>query len=148
MEYQVIDKFDGKYAFLSNFYPIKIKFGGLYYPCVENAYQASKSNDWLVRREFGFVTPGQAKRIGRKVQLDKNWETRKVGIMHILLLKKFQDKELKKLLIDTGEATLIEGNNWGDTFWGIDKNGVGENHLGILLMKVREEVKNANKQVL
>ena len=52
-----------------------------------------------------------------------------------------QNEELKKKLIDTGDATLIEGNTWNDTFWGVC-NGVGENNLGKILMKIREELKD------
>jgi predicted NAD-dependent protein-ADP-ribosyltransferase YbiA (DUF1768 family) len=37
---------------------------------------------------------------------------------------------------------LIEGNTWGDKFWGQVK-GEGANYLGRLLMKVREELQTA-----
>ncbi len=53
------------------------------------------------------------------------------------VIKEFQ-KELKQKLISTGNSILEEGNYWNDTFWGICKEKE-ENHLGKLLMKVREE---------
>lgn len=34
---------------------------------------------------------------------------------------------------------LIEGNYWHDTYWGVCE-GVGENHLGKLLMEIRNEL--------
>ena len=34
---------------------------------------------------------------------------------------------------------LIEGNEWGDTFWGTC-DGIGENHLGKILMRIRNEM--------
>lgn len=59
--------------------------------------------------------------------------------MEDLLREKFQRKDLKQKLLDTGDAELIEGNTWGDTYWGMVGNK-GHNHLGRLLMKVREEI--------
>ena len=43
------------------------------------------------------------------------------------------------LLLATGDAKIVEGNTWGDVFWGVC-NGVGENHLGEILMKVRQDL--------
>ena len=53
---------------------------------------------------------------------------------------KFNIPELKQKLLETGNTELVEGNTWGDTFWGV-YNVEGENILGRLLMKVREELK-------
>jgi predicted NAD-dependent protein-ADP-ribosyltransferase YbiA (DUF1768 family) len=55
-----------------------------------------------------------------------------------LLQQKFSDPVLKEKLLATGGAVLVEGNTWGDTFWGVYKRN-GMNHLGRLLMKVRAE---------
>ena len=53
-----------------------------------------------------------------------------------------QNEDLKWRLIGTGDAYLEEGNTWHDTCWGVDaKTGTGQNHLGKILMKVREELK-------
>jgi len=46
---------------------------------------------------------------------------------------------LAQKLVDTGARDLIEGNTWGDTFWGIS-GGKGENNLGKLLINQREEL--------
>jgi predicted NAD-dependent protein-ADP-ribosyltransferase YbiA (DUF1768 family) len=43
------------------------------------------------------------------------------------------------MLKATGDEELVEGNWWNDTFWGVC-NGVGENNLGKLLMKIRAEL--------
>jgi len=61
-------------------------------------------------------------------------------MMEELLRLKFESPELRKLLLETGEHELIEGNNWGDRFWGV-VDGVGDNHLGKLLMKIRAELR-------
>ena len=59
----------------------------------------------------------------------------------IVRAKFTQNEELKRLLLATGDKRLAEGNTWGDTFWGVDlRSGRGENHLGIILMRVREEL--------
>ena len=66
----------------------------------------------------------------------------KIDIMRQVLKSKFtQNPELKAKLIATGDAELIEGNNWNDRFWGVCR-GVGQNHLGKLLMEVRAELVN------
>jgi DNA-binding NtrC family response regulator len=69
--------------------------------------------------------------------------------MEELLMIKFGGKEplLTRALLATGEAALIEGNSWNDTFWGV-YNGSGENHLGRLLVKVREELVRQKQQII
>ena len=138
----MIDSFDGKYAFLSNFYPVSISYQGLTYPSVEHAYQASKSIETFERWTILTCrTPGLAKKLGRTLKIRSNWEEIKLGIMEELLLIKFSQEPFKTMLLDTGKEELIENNYWGDTYWGTCK-GVGSNHLGNLLMKTREKIAN------
>jgi hypothetical protein len=59
--------------------------------------------------------------------------------MYALLAQKFSHDHLREKLIGTGAAMLIEGNTWGDTYWGVC-NGEGYNHLGRLLMDLRDEL--------
>lgn len=136
----VIDSFSGIYEFLSNFYPSPIDVDGIEFPTVENAFQARKVELYHQRLEFADLTPGQAKRLGRKVKLRDGWNDMRIDVMEELLRIKFSNPFLRQLLIDTGNRILIEGNNWNDTFWGMC-NGQGQNHLGILLMKIRKELK-------
>lgn len=60
--------------------------------------------------------------------------------MKDLVFQKFKNEELKIKLLQTGNEELIEGNTWGDKFWGIC-NGVGENNLGKILMEIRQFLK-------
>ena len=53
---------------------------------------------------------------------------------------KFENAYLRRRLIATGDAELMEGNDWGDRFWGVCR-GKGENRLGKILMKVRAEIR-------
>ena len=135
-----IREFQGKYRFLSNFWPATVSLldDSSLYPSVETAYQAAKTTDVSKRTPFMYSSPGTSKRLGRKLKLREDWETVKLNVMLNLLRRKFAHPLLKQKLLSTGEAKLIEGNYWGDTFWGVCK-GVGENNLGKLLMQVRKE---------
>ena len=136
-----IDKFDGEHAFLSNFHPSPVLMDGEWFPTVEHAFQAAKTKDWSERRVVRLAsTPGRAKRLGRRVSLREDWEQIKIEVMEQLLRQKFLlGSELHLQLLATSPAKLVEGNHWGDTFWGVCR-GTGQNHLGKLLMKIRDEV--------
>ena len=136
---EIISKFAGKYRFLSNFYLIKITTpDGKVWDSVEHAYQAAKS-ETCVHHMFQEISAGQAKKLGQTLELRAGWEVIKVSVMLELLRLKFQDPGLRNLLLATGDAELVEGNTWGDRFWGVYE-GEGGNRLGILLMVVRKEI--------
>ena len=157
-----IDKFQGRFAFLSNFYPCKIVHQGITYPSTEHYYVAMKVNDDQVingqfypkadvREMIAHVsTPGQVKRFGRTLKLRKDWDDVKLEVMEWCLREKFKDEKLKEMLLQTGDEELIEGNYWHDNFFGscsCEKCGnKGENNLGKLLMKIRSEIKGTPKK--
>jgi len=143
-ELQAIEYFTADYWFLSNFYPSTIRYRGILYATVEHAYQAAKATSIEEKRQIAAATsPGQAKRMGQKVALPRNWESVKVGIMRELVRLKFtKHDDLRQLLLQTGDLWLSEGNTWGDRFWGVC-GGFGQNHLGQILMEVRSELKLA-----
>lgn len=134
----IIDSFKGEYAFLSNFYPVPCDLGsGVVFPTAEHAYQASKSQDstdWKDVMEC--VSPGAAKRMGKIVTMRPNFNQLKLSYMGQIIRAKFNDPRLADRLVETGDAKLIEGNHWNDTYWGVCK-GVGQNMLGRLLMSER-----------
>ena len=135
---KIIDSFHGEYAFLSNYYDSPIFYDGILYPTVEHAFQAVKTTVFIQRIIIANKkTPGQAKCAGRKVTLRDNWDDIKLYIMKELIILKFTNPKLKSALLNTKDAELIERNTWNDTYWGIC-NGIGENHLGKILMEVRE----------
>lgn len=146
---KVITSFEGEYRFLSNFYPsiIRIPNNDWEYPTVEHYFQAQKARDNVQRRQIlEAKTPGHAKRMGRSLGSLRvpDWEDRKVGIMLAGLRYKFRTHErLRNKLMETGDAILVEGNDWGDEFWGqcLREDGfVGYNMLGTLLMMVRQQL--------
>jgi ribA/ribD-fused uncharacterized protein len=145
---QTITEFQGSYRFLSNFYPcfIKLEPDQLFYPSVEHAYQAAKT---LVTAQRDTIRcadkPGYAKRLGRMITLRKDWEQIKLDVMYELLSQKFNYPDLGAKLLATGDTDLVEGNHWGDHFWGVCR-GKGENHLGRLLMQVRHDLKQRKGQ--
>lgn len=138
-----IDSFRGKYYFLSNFFPAEVTYSGLTYQNNEAAFQAQKTYSKEERIEFTTLEPRDAKRRGRRVRLRRDWEQVKDRIMEEIVRAKFsQNEELKEQLLATGDAQLVEGNRWNDRYWGVDiRSGVGENHLGKILMKVRSELR-------
>ena len=134
----MIDSFRGEYRFLSNFYPSEIEYEGRTYPTVEHAYQAAKTTDPEAREQIAAAaTPGIAKRLGASVPLRPDWHKLKLSFMFAFVSRKFEDPELRRRLLSTGSECLREGNSWGDTFWGVDRDLGGKNHLGRLLMNVR-----------
>lgn len=129
----MINEFRGKYFFLSNFYKEDPTFTN------EHRFQSLKTENVNERvRVLMAETAKEAKQLGRKVSLRPDWEDVKDSIMELTLRIKFEDPELRQKLLDTGNEELIEGNNWGDKYWG-QVNGVGENKLGKILMKLRAE---------
>ena len=138
-----ITSFRGEYFFLSNFYPSKFVFQGFEWKTVEHAYQAMKRIDENFWKEmaYGDLTAGQAKRIGQKVELPEHWKESKVYTMRSIVTQKFQQNpDLMERLDRTKGFELIEGNTWGDTFWGQSPIGVGKNHLGKILMAIRDDI--------
>lgn len=135
---KVINEFRGEHRFLSNFWSCYINWEGIYYPSVENAYQALKMADIDDRKRFRHIKASEAKQLGKLLPMVNDWDKHKVAVMYELLLVKFDDPMLKRFLKNTAPAILEEGNWWGDTYWGT-VNGKGDNHLGKLLMRVRDE---------
>lgn len=138
---KVIDSFSGKYAFLSNFYAAEVEYEGISFLNSEAAFQAAKVLNFNERLAFSKLQPNEAKRKGRRVALREDWEAVKDDVMYQIVKDKFtRSKQLKELLLDTGDAELVEGNYWNDTYWG-QCNGVGQNKLGKILMRVRQELR-------
>lgn len=145
----IIKEFKGEYEFLSNFGRSEFILDGNLYPTVEHYYQANKAANLADKTKIlGAKTPGKAKRIGGEIELRPSFENEKLTIMYRGVLEKFkQNQELRKKLIETGSAVLQEGNLWGDTLWGVDlRTGEGENHLGKILMEVRNALREENQK--
>lgn len=91
-----------------------------------------------------------AKRFGRQLtraQLRPDWDSENHKVMREVIRAKFaENDDLASALLQTGTAILIEGNNWGDTYWGMMETSpcvwIGENHLGKILMAERDRLRS------
>lgn len=136
-------QFQGETRWLSNFALCNVWLDGVLYPSTENAYQAAKTQSYEERFYFIDCTPAQAKKQGRSITMRPTWDDIKIGVMEDLTRQKFKQEPYKSQLLATGNCQLVEGNKWGDTFWGVC-NGVGQNNLGKIIMKVRGEINDNN----
>ena len=142
----MIGRFNGEYLFLSNFYEGKIfEYKEMKFANTEAAFHSQK--DLSRQKEFEIMRPAQSKRLGRNVNLRPDWEEVKEQVMYDVCYAKFtQDPDLKAKLLATGNQELVEGNYHNDKCWGMaysqkEKRWIGDNKLGKILMKLREELK-------
>lgn len=142
-----INEFRGECYFLSNFYESPVEYKGIVYLNNEAAFQAQKCINEADKKAFTNINGSEAKKLGRTINLRKDWESIKLKEMKEIVRCKFsQNIELKEKLLCTGEAYLEEGNTWGDKIWGT-VNGIGANNLGFILMEIREELKEQDKAI-
>lgn len=137
----MISEFKDEFRFLSNFWPANVTYEGMSFKSVEHAFVAAKTTD-MAKRAVAQKQPtaSMAKRYGRSLELRHDWDNIRLGVMEYLVRQKFDDPTLKRKLLATGDRYIQEGNTWNDTFWGVCR-GKGANHLGKILMKVREELR-------
>jgi ribA/ribD-fused uncharacterized protein len=159
----MIEQFRGEHFFLSNMQPLKysiITSQNTYALTSEHAYQAAKFADPALHQRVAHVTAAErgedekldgiaSKNLAHEfldagVPLHPKWgEPMKLAVMEEVVKRKFiANPDLLDMLLATEDQVLIEGNTWGDRFWGVDPIGSenGENHLGIILMRVREKL--------
>lgn len=137
-----IDKFRGEFGFLSNMSECEVQVGGITFNSVEQAYQFHKTSSPTERDKIlKAKTPKDSKLISKRFKkVRSDWHEVKDKIMYELVKIKFTDNDdYREALCLTKGVELIEGNWWGDHYWGVC-NGVGKNKLGKILMRVRDEV--------
>ena len=140
----MINGFFDEFRFLSNFWYAEVTMGGYSYPTVEHAYQAAKFSDPEERKLIReATTPGRAKRVAWKMVPDPDWDNGRISVMRELVQQKFaRHEDLRIQLLLTHPHELEETNHWGDHFWGrcvVHGELLGENQLGKILMKVRDD---------
>ncbi len=146
--------FNNPCYFLSNFYRhsfiaenIKWKTSEHYYQWKKMKYLQSLGLDIsniFLKKIINANTPKESKQLGHsKVpdELIKKWDLIKDKEMFLVLIEKFKDKKVSKLLLETGDKVLKEDSKY-DSYWGIGKDGTGLNKLGLLLMNVRNKIKH------
>ena len=163
-----INSFQGSFRWLSNFWECIVFFGETQFNSVENAYVAAKLPEELshLRLLVAKLSPGKAKKYGRgeinltdsddcpygKISMREDWNDElRLSVMRVLIHQKFHPElnpELVEKLLQTKTAELIEGNNWHDTFFGVDQKEGGQNHLGRIIMERRKELQFEEKRIL
>lgn len=144
----MITEFQGEYRWLSNHVPCVVEYDGHKFPTVEHAYVYSKTvtpeeqEAFLIERDN--MSPGEAKKIGKMLTLRPDWEQVRLGIMLDLTRQKYSYGYFRNKLLETGDQEIVEGNTWGDRFWG-KYNGEGENQLGRIIMQVRDELRQKSQ---
>ncbi|MFK7933858.1 MAG: NADAR family protein [Saprospiraceae bacterium] len=132
------------YGEFSNFAPFPIKLKGKIWKTTEHYFQAQKFSQKEYQEKIRkATTPMKAAQLGRsrKVRIKKNWDNMKDNVMYEALTAKFsQHEELKELLLETTDKTLVEHTE-NDSYWGDGGDGSGKNRLGKLLMKLRDSLK-------
>lgn len=130
----------------SNFAPFPIDLDGTRWPTVEHYYQAQKFADPELRQKIrSFAKPVAVKKLAQKhrAKTRTDWAEVKDAVMERAVRRKFElYSELRELLLGTGDEELAEAAPT-DFYWGIGRDGTGQNRLGLLLMRIRAELRDA-----
>lgn len=132
------------YGCFSNFSKHPIVIDGITWSTTEHYYQAQKYEDPILQeRVRNAVSPWVAAQIGRdpSLPLRKDWEQIKESVMEqALWFKVRQHKDVRDTLLSTGNNEIVE-HTPRDAYWADGGDGSGKNRLGVLWMKIREELK-------
>ena len=144
-----IDSFTDYYEFLHNNFYTPVFYECMLFPSVTHAYQAARSNDQTTRRAIlNAENLKTVLNIAKRIDDSENWNMRRLKIMEHLIRDKFRrSKELQEKLKATGTREIVmtyEEETVANTFWGAVKNK-GQNQLGRILMKIREDIKENNE---
>lgn len=137
----MIVNFKREYRFLSMSYPAVIAYNGIIFYTAEAAYQAQKTTSPREQEKMSTLGPEAARRRGEKIPLRPDWEKVKGQIMYEIQFAKFsQNRHLKEKLLSTEDKILVDTDYDHGLYWAKIR-GEGENNLGKILMKVREDLK-------
>ncbi len=141
-------KVNEPYGFFSNFSPHPIFVDGEVWQTVEHFFQASKFEDVEIINKIKVLDSPMTAAIegrNRSNKIKSNWDDVKEKIMFKALMAKFlQHPNLKNELLNTADSILIE-HTINDNYWGNNGDNTGKNRLGILLMEIREAIRNLSK---
>lgn len=124
-----------------NFAPAKVQYNGRTFRNSEAAYQSEKYTSESFKDRFTKLDGQEAWQLGRKKT--DNSQFNSIATMNEVVMAKFsQNKELKEILLATGDAYLVEHTpkKGRDKFWADDHDGSGSNWLGHSLMLARERL--------
>lgn len=134
-----------KYGCFSNFSPHGFELDGFYWPTSEHYFQAQKFVGTPHADRIREVkTPKDAAKMGRdrSLPLRPDWNQVKDDIMRRGVLRKFETHaDIREVLLSTGDEEIVE-NSPIDYYWGCGADGSGKNMLGVILMEIREVLRD------
>lgn len=134
-----IRAFTGRHAFLANPYAVDFTHAETAWRSATHAIEAARAAtaahaDWV----RAAASPADARARGRAIIPRPDWHRVRDDAVTRILRSKFAVPDLRDALLATGEAALVHGNPWRDTYWGVS-GGRGRNRLGDILMQIRGE---------
>lgn len=135
---------EGWYVF-DSYAPFQIEWRGKSWPTAEHAFQAAHffdTNPELAEQVRQTHSPREADDFANdnKQFDDPNWREKRVEIMEEIVRAKYEQHQLiQETLIKSVGKTIVETND-NDSFWGWGPDRDGENALGKIWMKLRDEV--------
>jgi ribA/ribD-fused uncharacterized protein len=128
----------------SNFAPFWIDLDDTRWPTVEHYYQAQKFADPKLRQLIRKAAkPAIAKNLAdkSKAAIRPDWDAVKDDVMYRAVRRKFElHGELRELLLATGEEEIMESAPT-DYYWGVGREGTGQNRLGKIIERIRAELR-------
>jgi ribA/ribD-fused uncharacterized protein len=132
----------------SNFAPFAIDLDDARWATVEHYYQAQKFADPQLRQKIRKAEkPAIAKNLAdkHKAAIRPDWDAVKDEVMYRAVRRKFElHAELRALLLATGEEDIAESAP-NDYYWGVGREGTGQNRLGKIIERIRAELSSSTK---
>lgn len=131
--------FKDEYRWLSNFTALEtpVEYCGIKFYTTEQLYQACKCKRHEQFVLFDGLTAAESKKFGRQVEMRSNWDSIRLPVMFQIQMIKYKQPRFNALLRETGDRYIEEKNQHKDQFFGV-YNGIGENHLGKIIMDIRD----------
>lgn len=144
---EFIGFYNREFFCLDNLSSFGITYNGIYYQTVEHAYQSLKFRGTAPVIEEKIVqchSAYEAQKIAHENtdKQIKNWDDIKIPVMEDLLVAKLEQHPYVKAKLLQTKKYLICEDSPKDSFWGIGPNRDGQNNLGKLWMKLRDELFN------
>ena len=131
---------------LDNFSAFGFVMNSEYFQTSEHAFQYLKfvdTNKEIANKVKKSFSPNDARNIAHenKEYRLSNWSDVKYQNMEkVLRLKVEQNPIVKDVLLNTKDYIIAENCIDEDTDWGLDSNNQGDNNLGKIWMKIRDEI--------